>query len=165
MISLERITPRNAMVLKEIRLRALQDAPSAFSSTYAQESQLSDSDWIERARQWSGEHSIAYLAVDEAIPCGIVAAFLDPQDDTRAQLVSMWVEPSRRRRGIASLLVEAIMDWARGQSARTVRLIVTSNNDGAIRFYEHLGFTMIGCIASHANDPSPGDCEMIRVIE
>lgn len=164
MILLERITPRNATTFKAVRLRALQDVPSAFSSTYARESQLSDAEWIERASQWSGEHSVGYLAMDGGSPCGIAAAFLDPQDDTRAQLVSMWVEPSRRRRGIASLLVEAIIDWARGQSARTLRLLVTSNNDGAIRFYEHLGFIMIGCVASHANDPSLGDCEMIRAL-
>jgi hypothetical protein len=37
MISLEPATVQNAIRFKEIRLRALQDAPNAFSSTYAKE--------------------------------------------------------------------------------------------------------------------------------
>jgi ribosomal protein S18 acetylase RimI-like enzyme len=164
MISLEPVTPRNVTMFKEIRLRALQDAPSAFSSTYAKESQLSDAAWIERASQWSGERSVAYLAMDSDIPCGIGAAFLDEEDDTRAQLVSMWVAPSYRRLGIASSLVKAIIDWARLHGVCTLRLLVTSNNDAAIKFYDRLGFTMIGCIAAHANDPSLGDCEMSRAL-
>ena len=42
MITLEVVTLENAMVFKGIRLRALRDTPSAFSSTYADESQLTD---------------------------------------------------------------------------------------------------------------------------
>ena len=41
MISLESVTPQNAMTYKAVRLEALQDTPSAFSSTYAKESQYS----------------------------------------------------------------------------------------------------------------------------
>jgi ribosomal protein S18 acetylase RimI-like enzyme len=164
MISLEPITPQNAMIFKEIRLRALQDAPSAFSSTYAKESQLSDAAWIERASQWSGERSVAYLAMDSDIPCGIGAAFLDQEDGTRAQLVSMWVAPSHRRLGIASSLVKAIMDRARLQGVRTLRLLVTSNNAAAIKLYERLGFSMTGRTTPYANDPSLDDCEMSRPI-
>jgi ribosomal protein S18 acetylase RimI-like enzyme len=164
MISLEPITVQNAMRFKEIRLRALQDAPSAFSSTHAKESQLSDAAWIERASQWSGEHSVAYLAIDGDISCGIGAAFINQENEACAQLVSMWVAPSHRRLGIASSLVEAIVKWARLRRVRSLRLLVTSGNEAAIKLYEHLGFTMMGSIAPHANDPSLDDCEMSRAI-
>ena len=40
MIEIKRITPETALVFKEARLRALQDSPLAFSSTYARESQF-----------------------------------------------------------------------------------------------------------------------------
>jgi GNAT superfamily N-acetyltransferase len=46
--------------------------------------------------------------------------------------------------GIGRKLVEAIFDWARAQRARTAQLIVTSNNDVAIEFYNRLGFTLTG---------------------
>src|SRR5712692_5958294 len=64
LIALEPITPQNAMIFKAVRLRALQDTPSAFGSTYAKESQLADADWIKRAVQWNGERSAAFLAMD-----------------------------------------------------------------------------------------------------
>jgi hypothetical protein len=42
-----RITPENALVFKTVRLRALQESPTAFGSTYAKESQFSDADWVQ----------------------------------------------------------------------------------------------------------------------
>lgn len=48
MVKLEPITPENVFVDKTIRLRALLDSPTAFSSTYAQESQRSDDEWLQR---------------------------------------------------------------------------------------------------------------------
>ena len=164
LVSLELITPRNAMIFKEIRLRALQDAPSAFSSTYAKESRLSDADWIERAAQWSGRQSVAYLALDKIIACGIGAAFLDHDDGAQAHLVSMWVAPTHRRLGVGAMLVNAIAEWAGAQRAGGLQLLVTSNNDGAIKFYRSLGFVLTGSITPHINDPSLTDCEMVRAI-
>jgi GNAT superfamily N-acetyltransferase len=75
--------------------------------------ELSDAAGVERASQWSGEHSVAYLAMDGDISCGIAAAFVNQENEACAQLVSMWVAPSHRRLGIASSLVEAIIEWAR----------------------------------------------------
>lgn len=144
MISVDPITPRNAMIFKEIRLRALQDAPSAFSSTYAKESQLSDADWIERADQWSGGRSVAYLALDKTIACGIAGAFFDHDDAALAHLVSIWVAPAYRRLGTGATLVGAIVEWARTQRVDRLQLLVTSNNDAAIRFYQRLGFSITG---------------------
>jgi ribosomal protein S18 acetylase RimI-like enzyme len=164
MISVDAITPRNAMVFKEIRLRALEDAPSAFSSTCAKEAQLSDADWIERAAQWSGQQSVAYLALDKANACGIAGAFLDHDDVTRAHLVSMWVAPGHRRLGVGATLVNAIVEWARTQSVGELELLVTSNNDGAIKFYQSLGFVLTGITTPHVNDLTLSDCEMIRTI-
>ena len=97
MITLEPITQQNAMIYKDVRLRALQDTPSAFGSTYARESQFTDADWIKRATQRSGGGSAGYIAIDGSIPCGIVGGFLDQENPMRAHLVSMWVAPSYRR--------------------------------------------------------------------
>lgn len=77
-------------------------------------------------------------------PCGVAAGFLDRDDATKAHLVSMWVAPTHRRRGVGRLLVNGIMDWARSVNAVTLRLTVTSCNDEAIRFYERMGFRKTG---------------------
>ena len=159
------ITAQNAMIFKEIRLRALQDTPSAFSSTYAKESQFSDADWIARAAQWSGERSVAYLAFDKTIACGMAGAFLDHDDPARAHLISMWVAPAQRRLGIGATLVSEVVQWARTQRVKTLQLLVTSNNDGAIKFYQRLGFALTAFTTPHVNDSTLSDCEMCRTIQ
>ena len=45
MITLELINPQNALVSEEVRLRALQDTPTAFSSTYAKEVSQPTATW------------------------------------------------------------------------------------------------------------------------
>ena len=164
MISLQLVTPANAMLFKAVRLRALRDTPTAFSSTYAAESRLSDRNWIERAQEWSGKRLTTYLAMDVENPCGIVSGFLQQDDPTCAHLASMWVAPSHRRSGIGRMLVNAIIEWARLRGADTLQLTVTSNNDPAIEFYKSLGFSPTGKVAPYRNDPALNDIEMIRSI-
>jgi len=57
-----------------------------------------------------------------------------------------------------------IVDWVRAEGTRTLRLIVTSNNDGAIEFYQSLGFTITAKIGPYRNDPALNDLEMVRSI-
>ena len=65
MLTLESLSPRLVTDLKTVRLRALQDTPSAFGSTYSQESQLSEADWLKRAAKWSsGSSSVCFFAMD-----------------------------------------------------------------------------------------------------
>jgi ribosomal protein S18 acetylase RimI-like enzyme len=164
MITLELITAQNAMAFREVRLRALHDAPTAFSSTYADESRLTDTDWVQRAEQWTGERSVGYLAMDAGSACGIAAGVLDQANPTRASLMSMWIAPTHRRRGIGGRLVDAVITWARARQARTIGLIVTSNNIVAIRFYESLGFMLTRTVKPYKNDPALNDLEMVRLL-
>lgn len=53
MIAIERITAENVAMFKAVRLRALQDTPQAFSATYAQESRLTDEEWLQRTQRWN----------------------------------------------------------------------------------------------------------------
>jgi ribosomal protein S18 acetylase RimI-like enzyme len=163
-IALEIISPKNATTFKDIRLRALQDSPTAFSSTFAEESKLSDADWVKRAAQWSGAKSIGYLALDDCAAVGIAAGILNQTEPSRADLVSMWVAPTHRRVGIGRTLVEAIVAWARTQNVRTLLLLVTSNNGTAINFYQRLGFSLTGKTEPYRNDPSLLNYEMRRSI-
>lgn len=164
MIVLEPITTQKVFVFKEVRLRALRDTPSAFGSTYARESQLTDAEWIERATRWNGEKGIGFLAMDDGVACGIAGSFLDENDATRAQLISMWTAPTHRRQGVGRLLVDEVAGWARLRGARTLLLTVTSVNDPAMRFYERLGFVRTGRTGPYPNDPAVVEYEMARRI-
>jgi ribosomal protein S18 acetylase RimI-like enzyme len=164
MITLEPITPQNALIFKAVRLRALQDTPKAFGSTYAKESQLTDADWVERAVRSNGERSVLFLAMDGHSPCGIAGSYLDQNDGTRAQLISMWTASSHRQRGIGRLLVNEVLAWARLRGARTLQLMVTSINEPAILFYQRLGFARTGRTELYPNDPALIEYEMSRVV-
>jgi len=162
MIKLEQIGPTNAPVFKNIRLRALQDSPTAFSSTYAEEFKLSDADWLTRASQWGGVNSVAYLAMATGNAVGIAAGVGDRNDYQRANLMSMWVAPAQRRLGIGRMLVDAVAAWARAQDMLYLCLMVTSNNDHAMRFYQSLGFALTGRNEPYRNDQALLNLEMHR---
>jgi ribosomal protein S18 acetylase RimI-like enzyme len=164
MITLEPITALNVAAFKEVRLRALQDTPSAFGSTYAREIQLTDADWAQRAARWNGERGIGFLAMDGGIACGIAGSFLDEADPTRANLISMWTAPMHRQRGVGRLLVEEIAAWARGRGAAELLLMVTSSNLPAMIFYQRLGFTRTGSTKPYPNDSRLIEYEMSRAI-
>jgi ribosomal protein S18 acetylase RimI-like enzyme len=161
MISLERITPANALVFKAIRLRALQSDPTAFGSTYAKESQFSYDEWLTRSLRWSSDDSIGYLAFDGAHTCGLVACYTDEQDPQRAHVISMWVDPAWRRAGVGTTLIEGLRSWALSRKMRELRLMVTSVNTGAICFYERLEFRRSGKTEPYPNDPAITEYEML----
>ena len=150
----------NAMVFKDVRLRALSADPSAFGSTYADESRLTDAEWVALAVQRTSEGSTVRLAFVGDVACGIVGAFFDGSDRTSARLVSMWVAKERRGRGVGKALVDAVIAWALESGARTMVLTVTSNNDTATRFYEGLGFERTGRTEPYPNDPALFEHEM-----
>lgn len=152
------------MTFKTVRLAALRDTPTAFASTYAQESQLSDEQWVQRSiERGSGERSICYLAMLDGQARGIAGGYF-PDDGTGPYLVSMWVESGVRRHGIGRRLVDAVFDWARSRGASRLLLDVTTTNDPAIRFYERLGFRRTGTIKPYPNDTALQECEMSKTI-
>ncbi len=164
MPTLHQITPSLASSYKEVRLSALLDAPSAFGSTFARESQFSDADWQQRAANLYTPRSIGYLAhyLDEY--CGLAAAFLKVENPQHAELVGMWVAPGHRRTGTGRLLVEAIESWARATGVHTFQLMVTSTNLAAIAFYQRLGFAATGHTGPYPNDPAVIEYEMAKPI-
>jgi len=164
MVLIERITASKVAVFKEVRLRALQEAPYAFGSTYAREVQFDDAEWVRRAVKWNGERGIGFIARDEEVACGIAGSFLDAEDARRAQLISMWTAPMHRRKGVGQMLVESVLGWARSREARVLQLMVTSHNEGAIRFYERLGFVRTGRVEPYPNDAAAVEYEMERAI-
>ena len=165
MLTLEPLSPRLATHLKTVRLRALQDTPSAFSSTYAQESLLSEAEWLQRAAKWSnGSSSACFLAMDEGAPCGIIACYFDEHDPPRPNVVSMWVAPEHRRTGLGTRLMNEVQRWAQTRGAGELRLMVTNNNAKAISFYERCGFVFTGTNGPYANDPALLECEMVKLL-
>ncbi|MBT3602186.1 MAG: GNAT family N-acetyltransferase [Candidatus Latescibacteria bacterium] len=162
MITIEPITPQKALTLKDVRLRALQDTPSAFGSTHAREALFTDEMWIVRATLQPDR--VTYLAMDGQEACGIIGGFLNLEEGPRVTLVSMWVAPTHRCVGVGQQLVQAITGWAKAQSVGRLFLQVTNNNDLAIAFYQRIGFAKTGRTESYPNDPNLVEYEMSKDI-
>jgi ribosomal protein S18 acetylase RimI-like enzyme len=163
MFTLESLSLRLVNELKTVRLRALHDSPLAFGSTFTEESKLSEADWLRRATDWNnGSTSMCRIAMNEGMPCGIVAGYMDDNAPSIPHVASMWVESAHRRTGLGTCLIDEVQRWAQGVGAGELLLTVTNINTAAIRFYERLGFVLTGKTEPYPNDPALFEYEMAK---
>lgn len=153
------------MQLKQVRLTALKDTPSAFASTYARESTRTDEDWIRVASAWSGQGSVFYIAIERGEPCGMIGGKFDEITPRRAWVLSMWVAPAQRRMNLGTRLMDEVQRWAQRAGINELGLMVTSNNAAAQAFYERCGFHRTGMTQRYENDPLLFEFEMAKAIE
>jgi ribosomal protein S18 acetylase RimI-like enzyme len=128
--------------LRELRLRALADAPDAFASTRGQEAAFAEEVWRRRAE--GGPGSASFIASQDGTDTGMAAIFVEPNVPGRAHLVGMWVDPRHRRRGVASALIDQALRWAGERRAREMVLWVADHNTAARELYRRLGFRPTG---------------------
>jgi len=141
--TVRRILPGQWEILKEIRLRALADAPYAFGTTYEEAKKRPDSRWQSDAVDHATQPDRAYfLAYAEDIPCGMAGCYRTDPDT--AHLTAMWVAPEVRRENLGVFIVNAVVKWAQSGGATTLEAWVSENNTGARTFYQKLGFEETG---------------------
>jgi len=128
---------------RELRLAALGEAPYAFSSTLAEWQGAGDTEERWRARlAMVRMNFVAYL---DGKAAGMVSGTAADGGGT-SELVSMWVAPFARGRGVGDSLVVAVLEWARAQRAARVALDVVEANERAMTLYRRHGFTDAGPI-------------------
>lgn len=158
-----RITPEDALRLRDTRLAALLDSPRAFASTYRQEAERPVEEWERRTNAAAAgvDQTIVFGESDDGI-VGMAGGFRpDPESGDR-QLFGLWVESSARGTGLGEALVEAISEWAASVGARRLIIWVTETNTAAVSLYERLGFTRTGVRQMLPSDPSLTEIEMVR---
>jgi ribosomal protein S18 acetylase RimI-like enzyme len=160
--------------LRDIRLEALRDAPSAFGSSYEREAAFGEPDWLRRIAR--GGNFLAFIPevrasevrasevraseVRASEPAGLIGGY--PETADIVELVSMYVRPKARGRGVGEALVAAVFAWAQARDAKTVHLWVTESNDPARALYERCGFSPTGERQPLPSDPSLDEIAMAR---
>lgn len=139
---------------RALRLAALADAPDAFGSTLADWGDADEDRWRQRLRSVA----LNLIADSGHQPVGMVSA--TAAADGQVELISMWVAPAGRGRGVGDALIQAVTRWARGQPADRVILAVREGNRHAVSLYERNGFRD-GGPASAPTDPFP-ERRMVR---
>lgn len=96
-------------LLCDVRLRALQDSPGAFTSTYGVEASYDERRWRELLHD-----QIWLLAFEDGSadqPIGMIAASREPHPPAGEPFISsLWVRPEHRRHGIATRLIRVATD-------------------------------------------------------
>ena len=128
--------------LREIRLEALADTPTAFITTLDEARAFPDSVWIDRASAGaSGEDQRTVLAIDGADTVGMSVGLFRPHARSGVvPIVSVYVSPRARRDGTGTRLMQDLEAWARTKGASMTSLWVVDTNEVARRFYERLGY-------------------------
>jgi ribosomal protein S18 acetylase RimI-like enzyme len=137
---LERLTADHWQLWRELRLAALEEAPEAFGSRLADWQEAGEQRW--RDRLASVEFNL--IARLDGRPAGMVSALTAEDDPEAIELISMWVAPFARGRGVGDTLVEAVARHADESGSPRVLLWVVDGNDRAIAFYRRNGFVETG---------------------
>ncbi|MCE1118732.1 MULTISPECIES: GNAT family N-acetyltransferase [Pseudomonas] len=124
--------------LKQVRLAALVDTPTAFGVSYQTAARYTDEQWQKRA---SSTGTAFWLAVLGDEPLGMVGAAVS--DAGRFNLIGMWVDPAARGSGAAAGLVEAVKARALQCGYDRVFLDVSPENTRAASFYLKQGFAFL----------------------
>ena len=154
------------VAFRDLRLRALEDAPDAFGGTFDAAEDEPEPYW----RGWiTGEGWDAvvrsWVAEDRGRFRGMIVGVRFEAEPAVANLFGMWVEPPLRGSGIATRLVGMLEMWARGQSVDRIVLRVSDGNPRAEAFYAKLGFTRTGREPLPLRDGSPLRVhEMVRAL-
>lgn len=160
-VSIRTVSLEDTTTFKAIRLRALEDSPSAFASTLADTLALSDQEWQTRVQECCRPEAIGFLAFEGEEACGMIRGSPDERDLKIGWVESMWVAPRQRRRGVGSRLLQAVIAWAKNRNLHALILEVTSTNRPAIGLYEHCGFAATGRTVPYRNDENLIEIEML----
>lgn len=130
---IQQVGPDDWLDWRRVRQRSLTEDPGAFSSSTAMWTGENDTEARWRDRLADGA---CFLAYDGMNPVGMVAGrFVDHS----GELISMWVAPEARRRGIGRQLIETVVARA---GVRPLSLRVIDGNVAAVHAYEQQGFVM-----------------------
>lgn len=137
-----RLSVKDVDVFRRIRLEALSHEPFSFASVFADWAQLSDRQWRQHLSQ------PVFAAFLGGQPVGMMALRFELARKMvhRARLVSVYVRKGKRGTGIASNLLQEVVDHALAHGIIQIELGVSAANSAAICFYERHGFVEVGCI-------------------
>ncbi len=141
-IAIVTLPPDRWDAYRDLRLAALRTDPIAFGETL--DRALAHPDALWRDRLADGDRLLRFAERDGRL-VGLAGAIPDDDRPGVALIVSVFVEPSARGRGVARRLVSTLLEeLADRDDVLTARLFVNDTNAAAITVYASLGFAVVG---------------------
>lgn len=133
-------TAEDAMPLRALRIEALTLHPTSFGSAVED---VDDHDWVMLAT--GDAHGQVFVAEHAGELVGLTGIVRGKRrkDAHHGFIWGVYVQPAHRRRGVAQALVNAALQWAKGQGIAIVKLTVVPES-GARGCYERCGFRVTG---------------------
>ncbi|MGL4173054.1 MAG: GNAT family N-acetyltransferase [Actinomycetota bacterium] len=121
-------------IYQELRLRALQDDPDAFVSSYEEEKSDDEPMWRQRMSR-----STRLVADQGGRLVGVVSVGRASEEEI-IELFGLWVEAQQRGEGVAMKLTQAAAMQALKDGKRAIKLWVATDNGRAVAFFSSAGF-------------------------
>lgn len=140
-----RLVPSDAPAYQALRLAALRDSPSAFSSSYQEECETPLA--LIEGQMAPGAERVRLGAFDGAELVGVAGVGRENAIKVRhkAFIRGMYVAPAHRGKGVArQLMAQALACAGALDGVRQIVLAVTAGNASAQALYESMGFTVYG---------------------
>jgi RimJ/RimL family protein N-acetyltransferase len=131
--------------LRELRLRAMADAPDAFGGTLERDEARPPEDW---------EGLDVLIAEEDGRWLGMAGRFVDADMPAIAHIWGTWIDPAARGKGAGRELMRAALEDSRAAGLHRAELTVTDRAPAAERLYEAVGFRLTGHTFPLARDPA-----------
>lgn len=140
---IQRLDLTHSTAYRALRLRALQDHPDAFTSSFEEEAQRPLADTTQRL---STPAECLWGAFDGPQLVGMVGLSRETRikNQHKAHLVGMYVAPEHTGQGVGAALVAAVLQHAAATGVALLVLTVTDGNHAAQALYERAGFVSFG---------------------
>ena len=130
---------------RDLRLRALGDAPDSFGEAFADAAARPISYWEELTRSVTEPgRQVMFLAYQGEDVLGSAYGLLDRERSDAGRVGGMWVEPAWRRRGVGHALLQEVFSWARERKLKHLGLWAPADSSAAISLYSRAGFRDTG---------------------
>lgn len=125
---------------KQFRLEALKNSPESFGSSFEEELHWQDSEFQDRINK----NNIFGAFIDGILAASAGFYSLKAQKTKhRGVIWGIYTKPEYREQGLASVLMQAIITFAKAQVIQ-LHLSCATNNLSAIKFYNKHGFKIYG---------------------
>lgn len=130
------LTQEDWKIWKSFRLEALKNSPENFESSYEEELNWSDLDFQKALT----DSDIFGMFVDNSlVSCAGFYSLNSVKTKHRGVIWGMYTRPEYRGQGIATALIQAIINYANSRVSQLHLTCVTSNLE-AVTFYQKQGF-------------------------
>ncbi len=152
-IQIVTLMPEEWQHYKQIQLESLLTEPQAFTSSYAEVLQKSDSYWQERlVEAQSREKSYLLFAKENDRIVGMIGAY-GPGGSEVVEIISVYVTQEKRGQGVGTaLMTEILAEVGKGKTFRKAVLTVKKGQTAAVALYQNFSFQIVGEITGVMDD-------------